>query len=270
MTNKSPEKENITKLVVVSVLVLIIAAAIYFGLQSNNTRAKGSNLDVSKEITNVGDVEKVIANWIENNPEAIIKSVVAMQQKASQEQQVKAQESITSKKDDIFNAKNDPSHAPKNYDVTIVEFFDYNCGYCKKAQEIVGNLIEQDKKVRIIFKELPILGSSSEELSKVAIAVNITDESKYLEFHDALMKSNAKTQGEAIQIATKVGVNESDLKQTLKNKKAKIQSKIDSNRELASSIGVNGTPAFIIEEDLFPGALSLEVLQEKISAARSK
>lgn len=229
---------------------------------------KSSGLNPDDEVKNIGDVEKVIAKWVEANPEAIINSVVAMQQKAAEKQQQDAQKNISSKKSDLFKAKNDPAHAPKGYNVTIVEFFDYNCGYCKKAQSTVEALIAQDKKVRVIFKELPILGQSSVELSKVALAVNMISESKYVDFHNALMKGNARSKEEAIAIAKGLGIDAEKLNSTLESKKSEIENKIKANQDLAASIGINGTPAFVIGETLIPGAVDTATLKEKIAAER--
>jgi protein-disulfide isomerase len=231
---------------------------------------KPTGLDVSATVQNIGDVERVIEKWVESNPEAIIQSVVKMQQKAAEKQQSDAQKSISSKQSDLFKEKNDPVYAPKGYDVSIVEFFDYNCGYCKKAQSSVEDLIKQDKKVRIVFKELPILGSSSLELAKVSIAVNMVAAEKYMSFHNAIMKGSARTKEDAITIAEGLGIDVQKIKDTLESKQSQIESKIKSNQELAAAIGINGTPAFVIGENLIPGALDVNALKEKVAFERKK
>ncbi|MFT5703293.1 MAG: protein-disulfide isomerase [Rickettsiales bacterium] len=281
MTNKSTSQNFFTtKTTIIILLIALVSVGAYALIDKKESKTesnseekvelKSSGLDLEKEVKNIGDVEDVIAKWVETNPEAIIKSVVKMQQEAAQQQQQGAQENISSRKNDILKDKTDPVYAPKGYDVSIVEFFDYNCGYCKRAQETVEKLIKEDKKVRVIFKELPILGQSSVELSKVALAVNILDSSKYVEFHDALMKGSAKTKDGAIKIAKELGINVEKLNKVLDNKESEISAKIAANQELASSIGINGTPAFIIGETLVPGALDIDSLKEKISAERKK
>ncbi|MFT7087525.1 MAG: protein-disulfide isomerase [Rickettsiales bacterium] len=281
MTNKSTSQNFFTtKTTIIILLIALVSVGAYALIDKKESKTesnseekvelKSSGLDLEKEVKNIGDVEDVIAKWVETNPEAIIKSVVKMQQEAAQQQQQGAQENISSRKNDILKDKTDPVYAPKGYDVSIVEFFDYNCGYCKRAQETVEKLIKEDKKVRVIFKELPILGQSSVELSKVALAVNILDSSKYVEFHDALMKGSAKTKDGAIKIAKELGINVEKLNKVLDSKESEISAKIAANQELASSIGINGTPAFIIGETLVPGALDIDSLKEKISAERKK
>lgn len=285
MINKSTiQKLFSVKATVTVILVALVAGGIYASIHKKtlNTESasasseneplviKATGLDLKESVTNVGDVEKVIAKWVETNPEAIIQSVVAMQKKAAEKQQEDAQKNVVNKKSDLFNNKKTPSFAPKGYDVSVVEFFDYNCGYCKKAQSSVEELLKQDKKVRVIFKELPILGASSVELSKVALAVNIVDSSKYLDFHDALMKGSARTKEDAIKIVKDLGIDAGKVEKALTDKKSDIEEQIKLNQELAATIGINGTPAFVVGEELIPGAVDLGTLKEKISAQRKK
>lgn len=231
---------------------------------------KSSGLDPKDKVSTVADVEKVMTKWIEANPEAILQSVSSMQQKAMEKQANDAKKNIVNKLEDIYNRKSDPAASSSGYDVAVVEFFDYNCGYCKRAQATVDKLLQDDKKVKVIFKEYPILGQSSEELSKVAIAVNMINSDAYLKFHNALMRSNSKTKDDALKIAKSVGVNIDKLKKTLESKKAEIEEEIKFNRELGASIGVNGTPAFIVGNELVSGAVEIDVLKEKLSAQRNK
>jgi len=290
MTNKSRIKKFIktitqqftikklfsVKATAITILIALVLAGAYFSINKKATTNNGDDvatinetgLDVNQAVKNIGDVEMVVAKWVEANPKAIIDSVVAMQKKAAETQQQDAQKNVSTKKSDLFNNKNNPTYSPKGYDVVLVEFFDYNCGYCKKAQISVEDLLKQDKKVKIIFKELPILGASSVELAKVAIAVNISDPRSYLKFHDALMKGSAKNTADAITIAKNLGINTEKLQKTLESKKSDIEDQIKTNQELAGSIGINGTPAFIIGEELIPGAVDVSALKEKISAQR--
>lgn len=281
----SINKESIQKLPPVAVAITIIAISflviggIYFALpqsssddsksiQNQKTASKPTNLDSNKKIESVGDVEEVIQKWVEANPEIIIQSVVAMQQQAAEKQQQEAQKNVSSSQNQLFSQNDDPMHTPEGYDVSLVEFFDYNCGYCKRAYASVKQLIAEDTRVRIIFKELPILGPSSVELSKVAIAVNILDSSKYVKFHDALMTGKARTKDDAIKIAKSIGIDTKKLTKTLNDKQSEIANKIESNQKLASSIGINGTPAFVIGEDLIPGAVGIDTLKAKIKSQR--
>lgn len=269
------------KAVVTIILLLVAIGGVYSIIHKKNSKegstsesqelvVKPTGLDQNQKVVNVADVEKVVTKWVEANPEAIIQSVMAMQQKAAERQQQDAQKNISTKKDDLFNHKGTPTYEPKGYNVSIVEFFDYNCGYCKKAQSVVEQLLKDDKKVRIVFKELPILGASSVELSKVALAVNIIAPESYIKFHNALMEGNVRTKEDAIKLAKSVGIDEAKLQKTLESKNSVIEDQIKFNQQLASSIGVNGTPGFIIGDELIPGMIDLSALKEKISSQRKR
>jgi protein-disulfide isomerase len=239
-------------------------------VQLEKAEINPSGLDESDDVDNVKDVEKVIAKWIEANPKAIIASVTNMQKKAMADQMKDAQKNISGKKSELFNDPNSGTSGAADADVVIVEFFDYACGYCKKAQASVAQLLAEDKKVKIIYKEYPILGQASVEMSQVAVAVNIIDPAAYRKFHDALMKSNAHSKDEAIKIAKSVGVSGEKLEKTLKADADKIGKILQANSMLGTSIGINGTPGFVIGEELIPGAVDVATFKEKIAALRKK
>jgi protein-disulfide isomerase len=275
-------KTNCNKPAIIAVIVLIIIAVIYVASSNkkshNNIRPeietgqeiKPSGLDKNMKVSNVEDVEKVVEKWIEANPEAIIKSVSEMQRKAMEKQTADAQKNISEKKAELFEDKSSPVFNAKDYNVSIVEFFDYNCGYCKKAQATIEKLLKEDEKIRFIYKEFPILGNASVELAKVALAVNMTSPGSYPKFHDAVMKSSAKNTEDAIKIAVEIGVNKDQLKKTLDSKKSEIDAIIAANHELGGIIGINGTPDFIIGEELIPGAVDIGTIKQKIAELRSK
>jgi protein-disulfide isomerase len=268
-------KNTAIKPIIIAIAILLIIAGGYIFFNHDNDEeplnkelgVKSSGIDGNKKIENVQDVEEVIAKWIEANPEAIIQSVTNMQQKMMEEKLKDAQKSIGEKKSQIFDKKA-PAYKPKGYDVTIVEFYDYNCGYCKRANSSVKELLQDDKKVSIIYRDLPILGQASEELAIVSLAADFTDPSKFMAFHNKLMNSEASTQEDAIAVAKSVGINEAKLRKVLSDKKDKIMQIINENRKLASEIGIQGTPAFVIGDELIPGAIDANTLKQKIKAAR--
>ncbi len=265
--------------IVIALAIAIISLLVYFVTKKSDSEEKKQNpaeivnssgLDKDKKVNNVEGVEEVVAKWIEANPQAIINSVSNMQRKAMEEQMKNAQKNIGEKKGELFNDKKSPQYSPSGYDVTIVEFYDYNCGYCKKAQSNVEELIKSDKKVRVIYRDFPILGQPSKEMAEVSIAVNLSEPSSFKKFHDALMASSEKGKDGALKIAKNVGINIAKLESTLSKDKSKIEKLIEDNLTLGSSIGINGTPGFVIGEELIPGALDVSALKEKISAVRKK
>jgi protein-disulfide isomerase len=274
--NKPSLLKPISILIAIS---LIIGGTYYFlgkkksesenSKEESNQEVKSSGLDQGKSIENVGDVEEVVAKWIEANPQAIIQSVSNMQKKAMEEQMKDAQKNIGAKKNELLD-KNSPSFAPSGYNVTIVEFFDYACGYCKKAEATVEELLKEDKKIRIIYKEFPILGAPSMEMSTVALAVHILEPKSYQKFHQALMKSNERGKDAALKVAESVGINIEKLTKILKDDEEKISKQLQENLTLGGSIGINGTPGFVVGEELIPGALELSAMKEKVASVRKK
>ncbi len=269
-------KPSMLKPIAALIAVALVAGGSYYFFSKKSAAPKNaeqetnsSGLDKNQKVKTVGDVEEVMAKWIEANPKAIIMSLQNMQRKAQEDQMKDASKNIGAKKDELFSDKNSPQFAPSGYDVTVVEFFDYACGYCKKANATVAELLKQDKKVRIVFKEFPILGAASFEMASVAIAVNIASPSSYLKFHDALMKSQEKGKSAALKAAKSVGVNVAKVEEVLKNDKSKIDSIIQANLALGGSIGINGTPGFVVGEGLIPGAFELAAFKEKIAAVRA-
>lgn len=283
--NGLASKPSLVKPIAIIVAILLVIGGSYTLLgKKNNAEVKKdtaaaeqqvkadiqpSGLEKDKDVDNVGDVEEVIAKWIEANPKAIIAAVTNMQKKAMEQQAKDAQKTIGAKKEELFNDPTSGTYAPADADVTIVEFFDYSCGYCKKAQASVNELLAQDKKVKIIYKDYPILGQASVEMSQVSVAVNLIDPASYKKFHDAMMKSNAHSKDDAIKIAKANGINGEKLDKTLKNEQEKIGKILQANSILGSSIGINGTPGFVIGEELIPGAVDVATFKEKIATLRS-
>jgi protein-disulfide isomerase len=273
-------KSSLTKLAIIVVISSLVAFSAYYFFTKKSDKSsdeaaeaaqniKPSGIDANKSIKKVSDVEEVVAKWVEANPQAILQSVSNMQQKMVQEQLKSAQKNIGEKKSELFDDKSSPSYSPKGYDVAIVEFFDYNCGYCKKANPVIEQLIKKDSKVKIIYKEFPILGQASEDMSSVALAVNIIDPSAYKKFHDKLMNEKSHIdKAVAIRIAKEVGVSQQKLEEVLKKQKDKIAAIINQNREVGASVGVAGTPGFVIGEELIPGAVDLQTFEQKISEVR--
>jgi len=283
------DKPSLLKPIIIVIAILLVIGGAYAFLgnkksadsaeknpaETENTENQenvinASGLDKDKKVKNVEDVEEVVAKWIEANPQAIIASVTNMQKKVMADKMKDAGKNIAVKKDELFGDKKSPQFAPSGYDVTIVEFFDYSCGYCKKAQSTVEELLKSDKKVRVVYKEFPILGQPSTEMATVALAIQFSEPASYKKFHDAMMKSNERGKDAAIKVAQSVGISSKKLEQALIDNKDKIISTLQENLMLGNSIGINGTPGFVIGEELIPGALELSALKEKIAAVRAK
>ncbi|AJR26725.1 DsbA family protein [Sphingobium sp. YBL2] len=160
-----------------------------------------------------------------------------------------------------------PRHEPANFDVTIVKYTDYQCPFCRKAHRDLARLVEQDARVRIIYRDWPIFGPASEEAARLVIASKW--QGKHARFHDALMSSPAPLNSKAIRAAAdEAGIDWSRLQSDLVRHKTEIEELLQRNASQARSLGLQGTPAFIIEDTLVEGALDLASLRELVADVR--
>lgn len=212
-------------------------------------------------------VEKIVRELLtKKDPGIVIAAAKTYQEKVETKIAAKGKLAIKTEAKEIYYSPTSPVAGNPKGDVSVVEFFDYACGYCKQAQSSVVKLIKEDKNVRFVFKELPIFGKSSVLVSKAALAS--VRQGKYIAFHMALLKAKQRlNETRLMAIAKKVGLDTAKLKKDMNDKK--IADIIEANQALASKLGVNGTPAFIIAGKLYPGAVPLKKMKELIAAARA-
>jgi len=207
----------------------------------------------------IEEIEKIIKNYLIKNPK-LIKSTLEEYKKTVEIN--KKNNAITL----LQNIKN-PGIFNKNSDITIYEFFDYNCGYCKSVVNTIMDVISEDKKVDFVFVELPILSQSSYIAATAALAAEKQD--LYNDFHLSLMKKRGRiTEDIIFNIAEKTGLNINQLKIDMKSKE--IENKLKKNRDVAKLLNLNGTPAFIIGDIIYPGALQKSDLKKMIKNYREK
>ena len=212
------------------------------------------------------EVRDIVKDYIAQNPQEIMASI---ENHFNQQKQIKAAEAQNAIKNDwdkIANNPKDPIVGNPDGDVTVVEFFDYSCGYCRKVLPSIAQLLDVDKNVKVVFKELPILGQRSNMASMAALAVHDIAPEKYWDFHKALFEGRITTQTAILDKASKLGIDKEKLSQAPKS--PSIQDTINNNQLLARRLGINGTPAFIINGELIPGAVGFETLLEEVNKAR--
>lgn len=154
-----------------------------------------------------------------------------------------------------------------NGDVTVVEFFDYRCGYCRKVRPDVLRLITEDSGVRLVMKEYPVLGKNSFALAKVAMAALQQDGSLYWKFHNALMSEKGVGIERALEIASGLGLDATRLRAEMDD--PKIAANISANMAYGHQVGAGGTPAFLIGNKFLPGAISLSDMRRAVAAMRA-
>ena len=210
-------------------------------------------------------IESVLKEYLAKNPGVIVESLQKYQeqQQADMNKQFNEKFAVISK--DILKAGH-PVIGPKDADITVIEFYDYNCGYCKKAFSDVDQLLKDDKKVRVVFIEMPILSEGSIEAAKWALAAQ--KQGKFYEFHTALMKFAGQKDKALLQ---KIA---GDLKMDLKKAEEDAENRktletIETNLSLARSLGINGTPGFIIQNRLTPGYMGYDGMKAAVDQARA-
>jgi protein-disulfide isomerase len=213
------------------------------------------------------ELDGLIRDFILRNPDVIVEALTAYQLRQEEAEKQTTEQNLVRLRESIENNPDDPVMGNANGDVTIVEFFDYQCGYCKRMMKPLVALLKADPKIRFVLKEFPVLGEASVFAARASLAAKM--QGKYEPFHLALMGYSGRLNERAvIQAAREVGMN---LKQIQKDMNSpKVKAIINANRELAQALGVRGTPAFLIGGDLIPGAVPIESLKELVAKLRAK
>jgi protein-disulfide isomerase len=181
----------------------------------------------------------------------------------------KHKDAVKKNAETIFSSAHQVVLGNPSGDVTFVEFFDYNCPYCKRAMGDMLTLIKDDPKLKIVIKEFPVLGPGSLEAARVAVAVHLQDKTdkKYLEFHKKLLGGRGQAdKAHALAVAKELGLNIAQIEKDMNG--PEVTATIAESVKLAEKLGINGTPSYVIGENVVIGAVGLPGLQEKINTAR--
>jgi protein-disulfide isomerase len=239
-------------------LIKLTAIAALLSTTSLSARAEMTP-DQKKEI------EAVIKDYLLSNPEILRDMANLLEQKSKNEEEATRAEGLKANAKLIYRYAGDPAVGDPKADVTVVEFIDYNCGWCKKSVAEVAELLKRDKKVRFVFKEFPIFGEGSEYAAKAALAV--AQQGKYWEMHSMLFASEAQITAEVVDaIAKKIGVDVARMKKDMQSKD--IENALATNQDLAKALAINGTPGFVVGEEVVPGYIPLDALAEKVAGVR--
>ncbi len=214
------------------------------------------------------ELPALIKEVLMNEPEMVMDAVKKLREKQQAEAKKKTDTAIAANKEALLNDADTPSIGEKTADITVVEFFDYHCGYCKHMLPVITQLTSEDKKVRVVFKEFPILSEDSVTAARAALAVNRIAKDKYFAFHSALMKhEGAFDEKSLMDIAKKQGISADALKAEMA--KPEVTAALDKSRKLGEEIGVRGTPALIVGNHFMPGAADLDTMKKSIADIRA-
>ncbi|NQU59952.1 MAG: DsbA family protein [Rhodospirillales bacterium] len=212
-------------------------------------------------------IEDVVRSFIINNPEVVIEAIQNLRDREQRLARDKATANLVKYQKELFNDPATPVGANPKGDVTIVEFFDYRCGYCKRVFPDVMKVLNEDKNVRYVFKEFPILGPESVTATRAALAAWIVDQNKYMSFHRAMMSAKGGLpESRVLKIAADIGFDVKALKKAMQD--PRIDGMIERNYALAKALDINGTPAFIVGDQIVRGAIDLGSLKSLIAQAR--
>lgn len=212
-------------------------------------------------------IEQVVKDYLLKHPEVLVEVQGALEQKMAKEEAERTKQLVAENAKEIYRHPDAPVAGNPNGDITVVEFFDYNCGYCKRGFHNIRELIEKDDNVRVVFKELPILSKDSEEAAKIALAARA--QGKYWELHQALIESKGRvTEASALETAGKLGLDVAKLK-AVKDSDA-VKAELARVEALARKMNITGTPHFLVGNEAIGGAPEdlLDILTAKIDTLR--
>jgi protein-disulfide isomerase len=242
----------------------LVAAVALGGILAWNARATGQ--PAGFDARQVGDIERIVREYLLANPEILREVLTALEEKEQQEREDQVAGAIEDYRNDILSAPASMVLGNPEGDVTLVEFFDYNCGYCKRAVDDLAMLLETDPNLRVVLKEFPILSEGSVEAAKGSVAA--ANQGRYRDFHFGMLRGRGVNDGaRALQLAEELGLDMERFRADMKS--AQTEELITGTQTLASEIGIQGTPAYIVGSTLVPGAIGVEGLREVIAETRA-
>ena len=225
------------------------------------------------------EVEGIIRNYLANNPgfirdylianpDVIREAIDALQRKQVEEEAAAQVAAISDNRELLFTSPRQVVMGNPEGNVTLVEFFDYNCGYCRRAQADVQQLIAEDPDLKVVLKEFPVLGEGSMEASQVSVAVRILAPDRAGEFHDALLAQSGQVNADvALAVAEELGLDRAMLEATMHSDE--VRDTIGESYALAQSLSLTGTPSYVTSGEVAIGAIGYDALREKIATARA-
>lgn len=253
-------------LVAITALLVSIASLVMTIQKGNVSTTTETTMTTSFSDGQKAEINQLVASYIAENPDAIINSLQAARTKEMEAQRQKAQADIIKLKPELHADDGFPFLGNPKGDITIVEFFDYNCGYCKSVFPSIVKLTEEDKGVKVIFRDKPSLGNPSVFAAKAALAAH--KQGKYFEMHKALMESKGRiSEASVMKVAQDLKLDTDKLSKDLDAKE--VNDMISKNQDLANKLGLRGVPAILIEDQYYPGAMPLEKMQEQIAEIRA-
>jgi len=255
-----------------AIIMACAFALVSAGAQAQQSGASGPPQSTPKASPSADAAERarikeIVREVLKENPELVLDAIQVLEARERDEANNKAAQVLGQHRDQLEHAAGDPIGGNPKGDVTLVEFFDYKCPYCKQVNEQLFETVKQDGRVRVVFKELPILGRESLIASHAALASMSQGLDKYVAFHRALLAERGPLdEANVMRIAGTVGLDVAKLKTDMT--KSTVDERIKRNLELAHELDIRGTPAFVIGDELIPGAVDAAAMKAAIAKAR--
>jgi len=215
------------------------------------------------------EVEGIVKDYLLQHPEVMQEVMAEMEKHQQAAEAEKHRAAVAENNATLFSSPHQVVLGNPRGNVTMVEFFDYNCGYCKRAMTDMLDLLKSDPNLRFVLKEFPVLGEGSVEAARVAVAARMQDATgkKYLEFHQKLLGGRgAADKARALAVAKEVGFDMARIEKDMSSDE--VKKTIDEDIKLADAIGVSGTPTYVVGGEVVVGAVGIDALREKIKSER--
>jgi len=241
--------------------VALLALSVFVVIRPPMASASDFTADQKKEI------EAIIGAYLKDHPDVLIDAIQAADDKLKADAKDKASQALAAHRQQVFDDPQTPVAGNPRGDVTLVEFFDYRCPYCKQVEPSLERLLGDDHQLRFVFKEFPVLGPDSDTAARVALAAK--KQGKYDAFHRAMMNTSGHIDETVIyKVAASVGVDVDQAKRDMNS--PELDGELKANLDLGKALDLDGTPSFIVGSTIVPGAISASDLKRLIADARKK
>ncbi len=214
-------------------------------------------------------IEGMIRDYLLKNPEILQEALVELEKRQAQAEDRARASAFSANREALYRSPNQIVLGNPQGDITLVEFFDYNCGFCKRALPETMELLRSDTRLRVVLKDFPVLGQGSVEAAQVAVALKMQfTAAKYLEFHQKLLGGRGQANGaRAMEVAREVGADMTRLQRDMQS--PQVRDTLAENMRLAELLRINGTPTYVVGDEVVVGAVGLEKLRENLTRART-
>ncbi|MEQ9663288.1 MAG: DsbA family protein [Parasphingopyxis sp.] len=242
-----------------ALIALLAAAAAFFALRGGGSFVAGDQpVSLPAGLDRV-ELEAVIEDYILEHPEIIPQAMERLQQR-------EMLAAVSSVRSSVETPYAQGWAGAANPDVTVVQFFDYACGYCRRSLGDIERLLDEDDGVRFVFRELPILSPGSEQAARVSLAA--AEQGEYFAFHRAMYEAGRPSDATISQAVRAAGLDQAAVQQARDSEA--VTQELQSNMRLASQLGINGTPVFVVGDEILTGAVGYDRLKEAIEQARTE